>query len=201
MWADEDFTALTEAAQRAYMLALSQPGLNYCGVVPFTLKRWANLAADSTIPKLHKAFTALQAGRFVVVDEDSEELLFRTFVKHDGILESPNICKASAKAFPTIHSRLLRGVFLAELHRLSRGDQQDGWDKGWPHISQLLSEPLPEGLPEGFHQRFCVGIPESRAGACPCPSPCPDPSPVPGVDGEGHEAFRRVRDELQGRTA
>lgn len=197
IWADAEFLALTEAAQRVYMLALSQPGLNYCGVVPFTLRRWAKLASDSTTRRLRTAVTALETARFVVVDEDSEELLIRSFIRNDGIIESPNICLAAVKAFPGVLSPLLKGVFVAELHRLRASPQGKGWEKGWEAFAPLLRITVPQGLPQGFHERFCEPWGESRARACPCPDPYP--SPVP--DGSGHQAFLDVRQRISGRSA
>lgn len=192
IWSDPDFLGLTEAAQRAYMLALSQPGVSYCGVVPFTLKRWARLATDSTALKLRRTFTLLEESRFVVVDEQSEELLFRTFVKHDGILESPNVCKASVNAYSAVVSPLLRGVFLVELHRLSADDRVTK-ENGWKELSALLTETIGEGLPEGFHETFCKDLPESRARALSCPCPIQVLSPE---SGEGLANFRNARRNL-----
>lgn len=198
IWADLDFLALSESAQRVYMLALSQPGLNYCGVVPFTLRRWAQLGQDSTVRKLRESVRMLEQTRFVVVDENSEELLIRSFVKNDGIIDSPNVCRAAVKAFPGVMSALLRGVFLAELHRLNRSPQEKGWDKGWEHFAPLLGVTVHQGLPEGFHEGFCEPWGESRARACPCPYPDPDPV---HDEGTGMDAFHAARLRLEGKSA
>lgn len=151
IWSDPDFLALRESEQRLFMLALSQSGLSYSGVVPFTLRRWRGLASDSTIPKLRKAVAALESARFVVLDEDSEELLIRSFVRHDGILDSPNICRAMVRDADAVCSPLLRAVFLCELIRLLNEDPREGNDKSWDDvITPWLGRTLPGTFGETF---------------------------------------------------
>ena len=169
VWADEEFRALPGEAQRLYFVALSQPALNYCGVVPYTIRRWARLSKDGSETKIKRAVHDLTAARYVLTDLDTEELWVRTFIKNDGLLSSPNICKAVVKAFPTIHSALLRAAFLAELHRINGGPQEEGWDKGWTELAHLLGEPFPKGFPEGLPE----GFRDSRVRAAPDPSPDP----------------------------
>ena len=43
IWGDDDWRDLPAAAQRIYIVALSQPGLSYAGVTPYLPGRWANL--------------------------------------------------------------------------------------------------------------------------------------------------------------
>lgn len=164
-----DFKSLPGDAQRLYFVALSQPALNYCGVVPYTIRRWSRLCSDGSEAKVKRAVAQLTASLYVLTDLDTEELWVRTFIKNDGLLSSPNICKAVVKAYPTIHSPLLRAAFLAELRRINAGPQEEGWEKGWGELAVLLSEPYPEGFPEGLPE----GFGESRAGAAPGPSPDP----------------------------
>lgn len=145
IWSDPDFLALRESEQRLFMMALSQSGLSYSGVVPFTLRRWRGLAADSTIPKLRKAVTALEQARLVVLDPDSEELLIRSFVRHDGILDSPNICRAMVRDADAVCSPLLRAVTVCEVMRLLSEDPRPGNAKSWDDvIAPWLSRTLPE---------------------------------------------------------
>lgn len=150
IWAPgSGFTDLTELEQRAYMMALSQPSLTYAGVLPYTLRRWEGLARDSSIARLRKAFNALQTRIYVLVDEDTEEMFLRSFVKNDGILGNPNVARASVKDFDAIHSPAIRGAFLGELTRLSLDPERGSGDnKGWGPLGELLSQPLPEGYPQ-----------------------------------------------------
>lgn len=154
-WSDDDFRALRGDEQRVFMLALTQPGLSYCGVVPFTLKRWAGLAADSTVPKLRRAVGRLQDARYVVVDEDTEEMLIRSFLRHDGILDSPNIARATVKDFANVGSKLLKAVLVVEVYRLLNEEPRVGHEKTWEEVlAPWLAESMPRTFPEGFPQGF-----------------------------------------------
>lgn len=184
IWRDGDFLALTESAQRFYMLALSLPDLSYAGVVPFTVRRWAKLAADSSMTKVRKTIASLESAGYVLVDEDTEELMLRSFVRNDGILENPLVSVATVKAYRSIHSALLRAVFLLELHRLH--DEGDGRADVWQdrYLGALLTEPYPDPLPEGLPEALGEALPLGLAGALhvrarsPYPSPSPSPAPV-----------------------
>lgn len=164
IWSDPDFLALAASQQRAYLLALSQPGITYCGVLPYTPRRWARLAPDTTEADIRAALDELAARRFVVIDEDTEELLIRTFIKHDGVLKSPNVARSALNSWTHgIHSQRIRGHVLLELTRLRCGPQEESWEKGWPVLEPLLAEPLVEWFPEGFPEGFNEGIGEGPA--------------------------------------
>lgn len=202
-WSDDDFRALKEAEQRAYMLALTQPGLSYCGVVPFTLRRWARLASDSSVVKLRKSIRSLQQARYVVVDEDTEEMLIRSFLRHDGILDSPNIVRASVKDFDNVGSKVLRAVFVIETFRLLNEDPRLGHDRSWDDV---LAPWLADVLPRTFPPRFPEGLPpaftrtlyqtcgeefvsacarDARAASRAAPAPAPSPKSSPRRRGQG----------------
>ena len=122
IWGNADFVALPAGPQRLYMLALSQPGLSYAGVVPYTPNRWARLAANTSPAQVRRDVRLLVEARFVVVDESTEEMLIRTYVHHDGVLRSPNVTIAMTKAAHQIVSPVVRKAFMRELVRLSRVD-------------------------------------------------------------------------------
>ncbi|GAA3223068.1 hypothetical protein [Actinocorallia longicatena] len=151
MWNDQDFRDLDGDAQRLFMLALTQPGLSYAGVVPYTLRRWSQLARDSTVPKLRKAVTALEKARYVVVDEDAEELLIRSFIRNDGLLDSPNICRAMVKDFAAVGSSLLRSVIVCEIYRLATENPRQGNAKSW---SEAIDPWFPGTLQQTFREGF-----------------------------------------------
>lgn len=171
IWSDRDFLALREGPQRMFMLALSQPGISACGVVSYTPKRWAKLAADSTPKAVARSVAELELSpsRFVIVDLDTEELLIRTFAKGDGVLLQPNMVKAMWRAASEIVSATVLGGFV---------------------------EGLPEGFREGLHEAFPEGIPEALAEALGEPSrasargtralsPSPSPTPSPSSSSNG----------------
>lgn len=133
IWSDPEWIQLSEAAQRAYILALSQPDLSYAGVLATRYKRWSGFAANSSVPKIRRAVRELEDAGFVMVDDETEEMWIRTFVKHDGILRYPNVTKAMVKAFRSIQSQGIRDAFVAELSDEfniwgTRKDRPAGWD-------------------------------------------------------------------------
>lgn len=141
IWGDDDWRKLPAAAQRVYLLALSQPGLSYAGVVPYMPGRWSNLAPDTSLPAIKKAVHTLTERRYVIADEATDELFLRTFVRHDNILRFPNVAVAMARAYRQIISPPIRAAFLTELHALStRPDTADlpGWTKD--EVAALLLE-------------------------------------------------------------
>jgi hypothetical protein len=84
IWSDDDWRALSMDAQHIYLMLLSHPDRNSAGVLSLTKKKWTRLAADMTPqrPRLSAALdrAGLTTG-FVVVDEETEEVLVRAFIR------------------------------------------------------------------------------------------------------------------------
>lgn len=133
IWGDPDFRALPERAQRLYFLALSQPRLSYCGVLDYMPTRLAKFSADSTPRTVSNAVSVLESRGFVVTDPDTSELLIRSFVRHDGLLESPNVTKAMVKDYWSVLSDDIKKAIADEL---SRAYQEDPTLKGWKGLEE-----------------------------------------------------------------
>lgn len=118
IWDDPDFRELTSDAQRAYMMLLSQSTITSVGVVPMTLKRWAGNTKGMTVKGLTKVLYELSAAAFIVVDWEREELLIRTFVKHDGGVNNSLRLKAIQGASKAVTSPLLAPCLAYELDLL-----------------------------------------------------------------------------------
>lgn len=169
IWTNPDFIALDPLAQRAYILALSQPGVSFCGIVSYTARRWARFAAGTTPEDIDQAVATLVEARFVLLDEDTEELMIRSFCKNDGVLTSPNILVSmSRNDFELILSERLRNAFL------------EGFPEGF---LEGLTDTVRNGLGERFREGLRQGV-LARASrthdAEPLPLPRPYPSPPPG---------------------
>lgn len=134
IWNDKDFRALTVEAQHAYMTLVSQPGLSYAGVLDYFPGRLATLTNGHTARRVSTAVTSLSRTRFVVVDRDTSELLVRTYVKHDGVLNRANMGKAVARAFGRVTSPNLRAAIVDELAKAFRRDPRLA---GWVGIREL----------------------------------------------------------------
>lgn len=118
IWSDDEFTAMTESAQRAYMMLVSQAGVNWAGVLDFRPRRWTQLAADTTTESLDKALRELAAARFIAIDEDHEEVLVRSYMRNDEVYKQPNLLKNALAAVRHVQSRTLRDMLAEELRKL-----------------------------------------------------------------------------------
>lgn len=128
IWSDPDFRALDSWAQRMYLLLLSQPRLSYCGSLDYLPTRYAMLAPDDDDLSVEQAVKRLEGDRYVVVDRESHELLVRSYVRHDGLLQSPNVTKAMVKDRAALLSDRLREVVDDELNRAWLEDAKlAGW--------------------------------------------------------------------------
>ena len=120
IWDDPDFLELKVAEQHVYLALASSKGLSRCGVIDYIPSRFDHLAADLTAAKFTKAATGLRAARFVVLDERTQELLLRSYVRHDGVLDRLNMGKATGSAFEAVVSREIRKAIGDELARLMK---------------------------------------------------------------------------------
>lgn len=147
IWGDDDWRSLSVDAQWLYELLLSQPSASYAGVLGLQIRRWSQLANGMTDRRVRTALGELRKHRYVVVDETTEELLIRTFVRHDGVLDQPNVVKSMVKAYPGILSPEIRATFLDEMHALATliANGEIDEPKSWKHAAPLLCEPFPKG--------------------------------------------------------
>lgn len=122
IWDDPDFQELSVAAQRLYLLLLSQDSLNNAGRILLTAKRWADGCRATTPADIRRSLAELDTARFVVVDEDKEEVLIRSFIRNDGIVKQPQMMKNALREALGVRSPRLRAVLAAELRKLRRED-------------------------------------------------------------------------------
>lgn len=128
IWSDPEFRNLTATAQGMYFTLVSQPRLSYCGVLDYLPSRIAKLSKKATVRSVNATVAVLETEGFVVRDDDAGELLIRSFVRHDGLLDSPNMTKAMVTAFETVLSDRIQASLVAEL---SRAYAEDPSLKGW----------------------------------------------------------------------
>lgn len=128
IWDDPDFLNLRVAEQHIYLMLMSNSGLSRCGVVDYIPSRFEHLAADLTPAKFKAATGGLLRSRFLVLDEHTQELLVRTYVRHDGVFDRENMGKAVGTAFESIVSGEIRTAIGDELARLlSDCPELPGW--------------------------------------------------------------------------
>lgn len=145
VWRNDDFLALDDVAQRVYFMLISQPALSHAGCLPLQPNKWAKLATNTVPDAIEDALHDLEAGRFVLVDTDTEEVLIRSFIRHDGGVKNPNLAKAILVAIDKIDSPRLRAAARYEFDKASGNTQVTDPDEGRPEDQ---SEGDTEGHPE-----------------------------------------------------
>lgn len=117
-WNDPDFRALPAPAQHLYMLLWTSPGLSYCGVHDWRPARLVGRAAGLTEDVIRTIADCLIARHFLVVDEESEEVLIRSWIRFDGLMERTKMAVAMVNAYTEVSSPTLRGVIVHELAKI-----------------------------------------------------------------------------------
>ncbi|MFI6308476.1 hypothetical protein ACIBCH_41840 [Amycolatopsis thailandensis] len=122
IWRDADFRGLTTDEQWMYKALLSQATISNAGVIAYTPRSWSKLAADMTEARVEAALSSLAAKRYVVVDEDTDELLVRTFMRNDGVSSNGKVFKNAMKVALQVQSEALRHVLAVELRKVDTED-------------------------------------------------------------------------------
>lgn len=125
IWDDPDFLALDPSHQRLYFFLVSQSNLNHAGLLPLTLRKWSKKANGLTIAGLVTDLMVLDATRFIVLDQDTEEVLIRTYLRNDDVYKMPRVMGSAVSGAQEIESPRLRRALLAEVDRLPLEELSD----------------------------------------------------------------------------
>lgn len=117
IWKNKEFRALTEQQQRAYLFLVTQSDITAAGVLALRVRRWADCASTSTVEGLAQLLKELEAGRFIVVDWDKEELLIRSFIRWDGGFNNPKRRPVIIRATEEVESESIAHHIALELKR------------------------------------------------------------------------------------
>ena len=138
IWGDSDFIGLSEQAQALYFKLLTHPTLSLCGVADWRPKRLAALSKGQSARRITEAGRELEDGLYIVTDENTEEVLIRSFLRNDETLKSPKVAVAVANNYAAVVSPTIRGVLVHEMKRLH--DDRPDWS-GFSKVENLFSEP------------------------------------------------------------
>lgn len=128
IWDDPDWRKLDQAAQHTYWMLTSNKDISYCGSLDFVPGRYVDQSFGLTEIKFKSSIRVLERAKYLVVDRKTQELLVRSFIRHDKILARRNIGHACARALGKVHSQIIRDVILHELARLwSENKALEGW--------------------------------------------------------------------------
>ncbi|NUP15456.1 MAG: hypothetical protein HOZ81_05000 [Streptomyces sp.] len=192
IWDDTDFLALDEREQRLYLFLISQPNLNHAGLLDLTLRRWSRKAHGLTSAELEKLLQSLEAARFIVMDDDTEELLIRSFIRNDGVWKQPKVMGAMVAGALEISSRRLRRALLAEVDRIPLEELSNEPGSRGVSIQAQVSEHI-ETLRKAFHEPDPTPSGGgSRTPSAP-PSGTPSDTPHDGGDEGGPKGSTRGR--------
>ena len=143
VWGDPDWRTLTPRLQHGYWLLLTQARLSPCGVIDFIPARFAGLAAGmgrAEVEEVARELCAAKPRPWLVHDEDTAELLVRSFVRHDQLMKLGRPAKSIAKDWQAITSSTIRQAVVVELRRLrEKAPKLAGW-KGLAEESQSLMD-------------------------------------------------------------
>lgn len=175
VWGDDDWCGLSMGAQWCYSMLLSQGKLSLAGALDLMPKRWASYSADMDADTLLELLDELVAAGKIVIDDRTDELVIRSFARHDinpGQFNT-NLVKGFWSAWRAITSPMLRRVVVVNL-------PDHIWEKSGDLVpeeaTKLRFEP---GGDSGQNQAF---EPDVRTGqsdqATELPIPLPKPLPI-----------------------
>lgn len=150
IWADGDFKRLTANAQRLYFQIISQPDISMVGVVTLAEKRWAMQVADQPEANVVASLEELENHRFVVVDNNTQEVLVRSFVRSDEGWKSPTAMKGIESAARSVLSDGLKAGIRDELVRIDTSKLSDKVSEKTGRSTKEYVEGIVWGIAEDF---------------------------------------------------
>jgi hypothetical protein len=190
IWQDPDFCALPVGPQRLYLFLTSQPNVSHLGVLPLTIRRWSKAVAGYTTELLEADLDILEDHGFVLVDEDTEEVLVRTLFRHDGVYKQPNVLLSAMSSVKAIASRSIKQTLAVEVEKVPVEELDEAKrEVVRGHLLALVEallkgSPNPSPNPSGTPSDG-LGEPPTRVHAQPLPiSPTLSPSPESPSDSQ-----------------
>ena len=149
---DPDFIRLSPPGQWLYFQLLLD--VNHIGVADWRPKKLMGRAETVNLEYVNIAALDLVENKFAVIDTMTEEVLIRTYMKHDGAHKQPNTCMSMLKAFSNVGSPEMRAVISHELNKIwhkiegsieagNAGERKtvDAIRKRWNTLEPVLSHP------------------------------------------------------------
>ncbi|URC17674.1 hypothetical protein SEA_TARDUS_58 [Gordonia phage Tardus] len=162
IWRDNDFRALPRTAQATYAQLLSQKELDRAGLLPYQPTKWVKGCDEMDLAALAADLKALEVARFIVVDEDTDEVFVRSYMRNANVVKQPNLLKNAIKCARLAASGHIRAALADELRRIDKLDCAATADEIDPrdtpassyavNPSRTLSEPIanPSGRVKPF---------------------------------------------------
>lgn len=142
VWSDEDYQALDPYHQGIFTGLIAYPDVTWCGVIDYMPKRLIKISDHLNPDLLDKAVRFLADSYFLVIDDETEEILIRTFIRWDGVMHQKNVGKAMVNAIKKVKSPTIKDRIYTELILLRRSEPDL---KGWEGVEELAPNMF-EGL-------------------------------------------------------
>lgn len=189
MWeANSDFRNLSESAQRLYWVLMSSKKLSPAGCAIAQPRKWAQMASDSSVGGISDALDELQERRYVLIDEDTEEVLIRSFIRHDRGFRNQFLRKSVENAIAMIESPVLRSHAALELAACIESGANDQLEDSDEDSSQeSYDDPDEDATEEASEANYTLQpqpAPSTSTFNQQAPSPAPGPAkagPTPGA--------------------
>ena len=173
MWGDGDWRDLSQDAQHLYMLLLSHPKLSYAGVTEWHPGKLAAMTNGVDAGKIMASGSALESHGFIVVEPSTDEVLVRSFIKHDGLMKQPKLVVSMTTAYAAVASRRIQLVIAHEVQKMrdrepdlrAWGVKQvqtilDAKGSGWAEVGVELTPGLTPAVTPGFTPNAGQGLAE-----------------------------------------
>lgn len=162
--ADDSFRHLTPAAQHLYFVLLTQASLSLAGVLDWRPKRIARLAKGWSVEAVMAAAGELVTTGYIVTDDQTEEILIRSFVKNDGVMKNPKIAAGMVSAWTEVYSTRLRGCIAEQVRRAS-----DDLSEAALKVVRMVTDYQSDWVSEDASDWVSDDLPEDRTDWVPDP--------------------------------
>lgn len=167
IWRDKEFRALPRTAQATYAQLISQKELDRAGMQPLQVAKWTKGCDTITVEDFAADLKVLEQRRFVFVDEDTDELFIRSYMRHCDVARYPNILKNALRCAGMVASEKIRFELAKELRRLHKADADRVADQIEP---ETVPEPLnpsetKQNPTQTLHETVSETVPEPLNGS------------------------------------
>ena len=164
LWADGDWRGLSMGAQHLYQQILTHPTLNYAGVADWRPGRLAALTKDRTAADVQRDACELAEAHFIHADDTTEEVLVRSFARHDGVIKHPRLHVTMANDFAGIASSDIKEFFAFEIQKIHQEQPKLAlWNH--PKVQTILKAKARDmkGISQGFRHEDAKSFGSSLA--------------------------------------
>ena len=159
-WRDPEMKALSRSAQGLFWYLCSIPSRSACGVVLMNTRQWLHSAADYSQADLDADLDELTEHGFIVVDDDTGEVLIPSWIDRDGCWKASLNMRAAGRAAREIESealrramaQVLRGIDTSKVRHDRVGDRDGKTEKD--RVEEILTDVVADLDPDGDIQIY-----------------------------------------------